>query len=186
MRNVLRPLLVIGVSLAAAAPALADDNRPRGRHDDRHEELEDRHDASHERLDDRHTRAHEERLSRREHNRVHDRLERKHARTDDRLEQRHDRQHGDYDGDGYGRGTVYGQSYGYRGAGLRGDGWSRLGGFAGDPRIASWVLANFDYNRNGSLGGREGDEARRAIARLADRDHDGRLSAHELAAWRGY
>ena len=186
MRKLAYTIIASAAALAVAGPALADDNHRRDRHDDRHERLNDQHDRTHERLEDRHERKHDEGLSRREHNRLHDRLDRKHARADAKIERRHDAQHDRGYGYGYDdRGAGYGYDRGYdQGYGryaLRGNGWSRLGGLAGDQRLASWVLANFDRNRNGSLGTNEGEEARRAIHRLADRNRDGRVSQNELA-----
>lgn len=191
-----------GLALGAAAPALADDDRWQSRHERRHDRLEDRHDDAHDRLEERHDRAHERGLSRREHRRLHNRLERRHDRTHDRLERRHDEQHGviyvdprvyRYPG-GYGYPGRYGYpgSYGfpqggyYGGYRLRGDGWSQLGWIVDDARLAAWVLGNFDYDRNGRLGFREGDDARRELHRLADRNRDGVLTRRELDYWRTY
>lgn len=188
--------LRIGLALGATTPALADDDRRQSRHERRHDRLESRHDDAHDRLEARHERAHERGLSRREHRRLHDRLEREHDRTHDRLERRHDAQHGvifidprlyryprrygDPGGHGLPRGGHFGSHR------RRGDGWPQLGWIADDERLAAWVLGNFDYDRDGSLGSGEGEDARRELHRLADRDRDGRLTRRELDYWRTY
>lgn len=201
MKQLAYSLIGMGLALGFAPAVLAADDVRADRHDTRHERLEERHADTHDRLEDKHAREHDEGLSRREHSRLHDKLERKHDRADRRIEQRHDAQHGrDYGyGDrGYGydnRGYGYGRSDGYGGYGydrgydryaLRGEGWSRLGWIARDPRLASWVLDNFDRNRNGSLGAQEAQLAEREIYRMADRNRDGRLSERELSYWQSY
>lgn len=196
-----------------AAPVLADDNlradgrrwehdRRDDRHDRHHDRLEDRHEGVHDRLEERHNRAHDEGLTRRQHRRLHNRLERGHDRAHGAIEDRHDEHHDREEGYRYGGYTGgypggYGYSYGYdyrRGGygdrynryGLRGDGWAYLGWVARDPRLASWVLRNFDHDGNGGLGMREAEYARHGIYRMADRNRDGRLSRREIVYWQTY
>lgn len=189
MKSLAYSLIGVGLALGFAPAVLAADDVRADRHDTRHERLEDRHADTHDRLEDKHAREHDEGLSRREDNRLHDKLERKHDRADRRLEQRHDAQHDRdyrYDDRGYDNGGYggYGYDRGYDGYGLRGEGWSRLGWIARDPRLAAWVIDNFDRNRNGSLGAQEAQLAEREIYRMADRNRDGRLNERELSYWR--
>lgn len=181
MRTLALTMISVMFALGSTAPALADEDKKSAQHwrdnwRDR-DDWRDRRDREHDRIEDRH-------------DRLHDRLEERHDRGHRRIEDRHDRYHErdywerryryDYDWSSFPRWRGYG-SYG-----LRGDGWSRLGVIAHDPRVASWILHNFDYNGNGKLGEREATDARHAIYRIADRNRDGYLSQRELALWRSF